>query len=102
VPPQPPHPRQVLAQPVLREVLDRPFLVGEEEDDVHPGDVAPFPFSRAERLLDTGALGQQRRGGGGRSRPDQLFAGEPALALVVSTHLLLRKMSTALLPNEVE
>ena len=102
VPPQAPHPRQVLAQPVRREVLDRAFLVGEEEDDVHPGDVAPLPFRRAERPLDARTLGQQSRRGGTRPRPDQLLAGEAVAALVRLAHLLLRKMSTALLPNAVE
>ena len=32
VAPQPPHPGQVLAQPVRREVLDRPLLVADEQD----------------------------------------------------------------------
>ncbi len=77
---QPAHPGQVPAQPVLREVLDRPLLIADEEDDVHPLDGAPAPRS-GKRPLDARPPGQQRRRRGGRPRPDQLFASEAATRL---------------------
>ena len=36
------------------------------------------------------------------ARAEQLFTGQAALAVVRLTHLILLKMSTALLPNAVE
>ncbi len=49
---------------------------------------APWESSSAEAARRPGA--------------EQLLAGQPVLALVRLAHLFLRKMSTALLPNEVE
>ena len=35
--------RQMPARPATREMLDRPFLIGDEQDDVHPGHRGLFP-----------------------------------------------------------
>ncbi len=103
VAPQPAHPRQVLAQPVAREVLDRPFLVGEEEDHVHPRDAPPPSPARGEHPLDpAAALGDERRRGGSGAGADQLFAGQASFAAFLFGHRFLLKTSTASLPKAVE
>ena len=61
------------------------------------------PFAGAERPLDAGALGEQRRGGGAGAGPEQLLAGQALLrARSRLAHLFLLKTSTASLSNEVE
>ena len=86
---------------LAREVLDRPLLVGEEEDHV----LAVQPLAllrRAERRVDPEPAREQRRRGGTRPGAEQLFAGQAAFAAVSITHRILLKMSTAELSCEVE
>ena len=74
------------------DILDAPMTLV-------PGSHLVENFTRA---LDSGTLRQQQRRGSGRPGAEQLLASQAVLALIRVAHLLLRKVSTALLPNEVE
>ena len=75
------------------EVLDRPLLVGEEEDHVLAAE--PLALGRAEGRVDAEPAREHRPRRGSRPGAEQLFAGHAAFAAGLIGHRILLKMSIA-------